>query len=199
MHRNPRNTLLGAALAAALLTTGCASTITGTAGPVGASSPLATGTAPAATTDPVAWVDRVCGSLLPFVKIGASPPDINSSDPKAAITGLSSYLGKAVTALDGALAGLKQAGPAPIKGGDEGVTALTGALTTYRKSFQDAKTQLDAVDPNDVSQLATALPAALEPLQSLSDLPDPTSDLKGSPELDAAAKQAPNCKALPGN
>ena len=198
MHRNPRIVLLGAVVAASLLT-GCATTVTGNAAPVGASAPLATGSAPAATADPVAWVDRVCGSLLPFIKIGATPPAINSSDPKAAIKGLSGYLGKAVSALDEALAGLKQAGPSPVKGGDEGVTALTGALTTFRKSFQDAKTKLDAVDPNDLGQLATALPAALEPLQSLSDLPDPTADLKGSPELDAAAKKAPNCKALPGN
>jgi hypothetical protein len=37
----------------------------------------------------------------------------------------------------------------------------------------------------------------LEPLQKLSDLPDP-GKLNSTPELDAAAQKAPNCQALQG-
>ncbi len=198
MHRTLRPALL-AITATALLTTGCASTVTGTAEPVGAAAPLSAAAPPPATqTDAVAWVDGVCGSLLPFVKAASTEPAIDPSDPKAAIKGLSTYLGKAVSTLDTALTGLKKAGPAPVDGGDQVVATLTGALTKFRTSFQDAKTKIDAVDPTDLAQVASALPAAVQPLQELSNLPDPTADLKSTPELDRAAQKAPNCKSLPG-
>lgn len=192
MHRTLRPALL-AAVAAALLTTGCATTVTGTPASAGASSPAGT---TATQTDPVAWVNGVCGSLLPFVKAASVPPNVDPSDPKAAVKGLSDYLGQTVTSLDTALNGLKAAGPSPVAGGDEVVTTLTTALTKFRTSFQNAKTKIDAVDPNNLTEVATALPDALAPLQELSDLKDPTADLKSSPQLDAAAKQAPNCKVL---
>jgi hypothetical protein len=197
MHRTLRPALLGTVVAAALFTTGCAATtVTGTPAPAGAGSAAA---AVPAESDPVAWVNGVCGSLLPFVKAAATEPTIDPSNPKAAIKGLSTYLGKAVSTLDTGLAGLKAAGPSPVEGGDQVVTALTSALTKFQKSFKDAKTKIDAVDPTDLSQVATTLPAALAPLQELSSLPDPTADLKSSPALDKAAQQAPNCKALSRN
>jgi hypothetical protein len=189
MHRTLSPALL-AAVTAALLTTGCAATtVNGAPAPVGAS-------AGATQTDPVAWVNGVCGSLLPFVTAVSVPPNVNSSDPKATVTGLSDYFGQAVTGLDTALNDLKAAGPSPVAGGDEVVTTVTSALTKVRTSFQNAKTKIDAVDPNNLAEVATALPEALAPLQELSDLKDPSADLKSSPQLEAAAKQAPNCKAL---
>lgn len=188
----PRVALLGAVLVAALLGAGCATTVTGRAAPAGAASaPTA-----AATTDPVAWVDSVCGSLLPFVRAASTEPKINPSDPGAALRGLSAYLGTAVSTLDTALSGLRAAGPSPVAGGDEVVTTLSAALTKFRTTFQTAKTKIDAVDPNNPSEVATALPEAIAPLQELSSLRDPTADLKSSPELDRAAQQAANCKAL---
>jgi hypothetical protein len=192
MHRTLRPALV-AGVTAALLTAGCATTVTGAPAPAGASSPAGTA---ATQGDPVAWVNGVCGSLVPFVKAASVPPNVNPSDPKAAITGLGDYLGQAVTSLDTALNGLKSAGPSPVAGGDEVVTTLTTALTKFRSSFQDAKTKIDAVDPNNLTEVATALPEALAPLQELSDLKDPTADLKSSPELEAAAKKAPNCQVL---
>jgi hypothetical protein len=198
MHHTARPTpsravRAGVAAAAVLLAAGCATTVTGTAVPVGASSAAPTAANP---TDPVAWVDDVCGSLLPFVKASTAQPQIDASDPAAAVKGLSAYLGAAVASIDESLAGLKAAGPSPVEGGDEVVTALTGALTTFRTSFKDAQTQIDAVDATDPTQVVTALPKALEPLEKLSALGDPTADLKSNPELDRAAQKAPNCQTL---
>jgi hypothetical protein len=193
----PRIALLAAVLVVALLGAGCATTVTGRAAPTGASSGSSTApTTTAATTDAVTWVDNVCGALLPFVTAASTEPKINPSDPAAAIRGLSTYLGTAVSTLDKALSGLRDAGPSPVKGGDEVVTTLSTALTKFRTTFQNAKTKIDAVDPNDPAEIATALPEAIAPLQELSSLGNPTADLKSSPELDRAAKQAPNCKAL---
>ena len=50
-----------------------------------------------------------------------------------------------------------------------------------------------------MSELVTALPQAVAPLQELSKLQDPTTDLQSSPELEAAAAKAPNCQTLKKN
>jgi hypothetical protein len=195
MHRQPRTALLVAGTVPALLLMGCSTAVTGTPAPAGATASATPGAAPA---DAVTWIDGVCGSLQPMLKALSSAPKGDSSDPQATVKGLRGYFGNAVTSLDTALDGLKAAAPSPVDGGDQFVTSLTGTLTKLRSSFQDAKTRIDAVDPSDVTQLATALPAALAPLQDLQNLPDPTADLKNTPELDQAAQLAPNCKALPG-
>ncbi len=192
MHRSIRTALIAASTVTAMLVAGCSTTVTGSPAPAGASS-----AAPGAqaTGDPVTWINGVCGSLLGFVRTVSAPPAIDSSSPEKAVKGLSTYLGSAVTAIDKATTDIKAAGPSPVGGGDQAVTTITDALGKFRTSFQSAKTKIDAVNPSDLSQVATALPEALAPLQDLSKLPS-TTDLKSTPELDKAAQQAPNCQAL---
>jgi len=64
-----------------------------------------------------------------------------------------------------------------VANGDPAVAKIKSALTTIRSSFDQAKVALDKIDPNNVSQLVTALPQAVAPLQELSKLQDPTTDL----------------------
>jgi hypothetical protein len=67
--------LLTALAAAALTLTGCSASATGSA--VGATSDGAGTTRPAlpATSDPVVWMNRVCGSLLPLHQaLRTAPP-----------------------------------------------------------------------------------------------------------------------------
>lgn len=199
MRRTVRPALFAATLVTGVLVAGCSTTVTGTAAPAGAAgsaAPSAGRTAPAGG-DGVTWINTVCGSVLGFAKSVTTPPALDSSSPAKTVKGLSTYLGGAVTALDNATSQIKAAGPSPIEGGDQAATAITGALATVRTSFQDAKTQIDAVDPNDTSAVAAVLPKALAPLQKLGDLPD-ASTLKSTPELDRAAEQAPNCQAVQG-
>jgi hypothetical protein len=192
--RSTGTLLLTAIAAATVALTGCSATITGAPAPTGGSSALAPN-APM-TTDPVAWTDQVCGSLLPFVEASTTEPQFDQSNPSAAVKALSDYLGKAVSTIDQALTGLDAAGPAPVADGDAIVAKLKTTLTTVRGSFDKAKTAIDKVDPNNITELATALPEALAPLQDLSQLQDPTTDLKTNPELEAAAAKAPNCQKI---
>jgi hypothetical protein len=193
MHRSIRTALIATGTAAAMLVAGCSTTVAGSASPDGgaAAAPSAQ-----ATGDPVAWINGVCGSLLGFVRTVSSPPAIDSSSPQKAVTGLSAYLGTAVTAIDRSTTEIKAAGPSPVEGGDKAVATITDALGKARTSFQAAKTKIDAVDPSDLSQVATALPEALSPLQDLSTLTNTSGDLQSTPELDKAAQQAANCQAL---
>jgi len=129
----------------------------------------------------------------------SAKPQFDENDPAAAVKALSDFLGKSEASIDQAISGLDAAGPSPVASGDPAVAKIKSALTTIRSSFDQAKVALDKIDPNNVSELVTALPQAVAPLQELSKLQDPTTDLQSSPELEAAAAKAPNCQALKKN
>ncbi len=190
--RSAATVLLGVAVAATMTLTGCSTTVTGAPAPVGSS--------PASdvprTTDPVAWTDQVCGSLLPFVEASTNEPQFDQSNPGATLKVLSDYLGQTVSAIDQALAGLDAAGPAPVADGEAFAAKLKDALTVVRASFEKSKAAIDKVDPNDMTQLLSALPQVLAPLRDLPQLQDSTTGLKSNPELKAAAAKAPNCQKL---
>jgi hypothetical protein len=191
MPRTAPTALVLSALVALALATGCTSTVPGTAAPGSGRSAATT------TDDPVVWVDGVCAGLLPFIRTAGSPPQLQqASDPAALVRSLSSYLGQAQSAADSAISSMAEVGPSPVEGGDEVVARLSETLTTFRTSFQDARTRIDAVDPNDQQSLVTELPAAITPLQELADLPDPTAALQSSPELNRASEQAASCQQI---
>ena len=186
--------LLVVVTAATLALSGCSATVTGSPAPTGASTNG--GGAAAATTDPVAWSDKVCGSLLPLQQSFETPPSFDQNDPAAAVKALSDFLGKGVTAIDQAVTGLDAAGPSPLADGDAAVAKIKTTLTTIRSSFDQSKTAIDKIDPNNVQDLITGLPKAVAPLQDLSQLKNPATDLQTNPQLEAAFAKAPNCQTL---
>jgi hypothetical protein len=194
--RSTRTAVLTAVTAAALTVTGCSASVTGAPAPVGAASNGGSTPAPAATNDPVDWMNRVCGSLLPFQASFASAPKLGNSDAVANAKSLSDFLGRTETTIDKAVTDLDAAGPSPVAGGDAAVTKIKTALTTVRTSFDKAKKALDAVDPSDAAQVASTLPTVLTSLASISTIQDPTTDIKNNPTLRAAYAQAPNCQTL---
>lgn len=200
-HHRPAQTVLALVallLGALLLVAGCTTTVTGVAAPVSGTAPSSAAPPGRSSAEAVAWTDAVCGALLPLTTALSAPPNVDPTNPEALTGALGDYFGDGVTALDTALAGLAATEPSPVDGGDEIITALSGTLTTFRASFSDAQAKLDAIDPADPSELVSVLPAALAPLEDLTDLTDPTTALRENPELNRAAEQAPNCRALPG-
>ncbi len=200
MTRTTRTVLLVPLVAAALFGAGCSTAVEGTPAPAGAgqADPGAAPAPPAGSTDdPVAWVDDVCGALLPFIETASVQPSLNTSgSPDQLVQGLSDYLGEASTAAGSAIEGMRAAGPSPVEQGDQLVAGLTEALTTFQTTFDSTKARLDAVDTSDPAELATALPEAIAPLEDLANVPDPTDQLESNSELDAAAEQAPNCQQI---
>jgi uncharacterized protein YceK len=100
--------LILAVVAAAVVLSGCSATVSGSASPTGAATG---GGTVAATTDPVAWVDKVCGSLLPLQQSLSNEPQFDQNDPAAGVKALSDFLGRGEAAVDQALSGLDEAGP----------------------------------------------------------------------------------------
>jgi hypothetical protein len=184
-----RSSLLVAVVATVLLGAGCSTSVPGTATSGEAAGPSG--------GDLVAWTDGVCGALLPVIETGSTPPQLDrSATPQALVQSLSDYLQQAEDAAGEAIAGLDGIGPSPARGGDRVVTELTSALTTFRDTFADARTQLDALDTSDPEALRSGLPAAIAPLEQLSTLPDPTADLQSTPEFEQASREAPNCQQI---
>lgn len=195
MSRTPRPALLLTGAVAALLAAGCTTTVAGTATPAGAPAPAAGSGAAADGT--VAWVDQLCGGLLPFVRtVSTSPPLDTSGDADRLVSGLSTYLEQGGTAAETAIGAVSAVGPSPVADGDALVDRLVDTLTAYRATFVDARSRVDAIDTSDRQALVTELPPAIAPLEELATLADPTAELRGRPELRSATEQAPRCRDI---
>jgi len=194
--RSVRTTLLTAVAVAAtaLALTGCAVTTTGS--PVGATSDGTTTTALPATADPVEWMNRVCGPLLPLQQTLTAAPPRTDDDPTATAKSISVFLGTNETAIDKSLIGLDAAGPSPVEGGEAAVAKLRSALTGIRTSLDRIKTALDKVDPTNAVEVASTLPTVFVSLAELVKIQYSITDLWKDPVLQAAAAQAPNCQSL---
>jgi hypothetical protein len=193
-RRSIQTALLTAVAAAALTLTGCSTSTTGS--PVSATSNDAGTTALQATSDPVVWMNRVCGSLLPFQQTLKTAPPNTDDNPTATVTSMSAFLGRSETAIDESLADLDAAGPSPVAGGDAAIAELKSALRTIRRSFDRTKTALDKIDPTNAFEVASTLPTVFVALAELVKIQDSTTDLRKNPTLQAAAAQAPNCQTL---
>lgn len=147
-------------------------------------------------SEAVAWTDEVCGALAGFTAAVTDQPTIDQRDPAAAVQGLGDYLGDTAAALQASISALDAAGPSPVDGGDEYVSRLKTALGQIRTGFVTARSQLTGVDTSSIASVTAALPAAVAPLQELTNLADPTEGLRANDALRAAADQAPNCQRL---
>jgi hypothetical protein len=150
----------------------------------------------APSEEAVAWTNQVCEALAGFTRAATTSLQIDRADPVAAVQELDRYLGATSDELQRSLTALDAVGPSPVDGGDAYVGRLEEALHGIRTGFDSARTQLAAVDVSDPAQLATAVPAALAPLQDLRNLPAPTEGMRAGGGLGAASEQAENCRRL---
>ncbi|GAA5127918.1 hypothetical protein [Pseudonocardia adelaidensis] len=187
MPRTTPPALLLPAVAALVLSGGCTTSVSGAASANGA----------AVEQGAVAWVDQICGSLLPYVKAAGSPPKpAEAPDAATLVKNINDYLSKSEESAGSAISGMAAAGPAPVAGGDEVVGRLTSTLETMRASLRDARTRIERVDINDRKALQREVPAAIESVERLASTPSPMADLQGNPELAQAGSQAAGCQQI---
>ncbi len=188
MRRVTRSVLPAVAISTLILGTACS----------GASTPTGVPAVndPAPSAESVAWTDKVCGVVRPFVDVVTAGPQVAAaeSDASAAVAGLSSFFGRSAAALDGTIAGLGTVGPSPVPAGNAIVTKMTQDYTGLRTSLLASKSKVDAIDVADTEGLATALPAAI---QGLPETFDPKVGLRTDPQLGRAVDVAASCTALP--
>lgn len=187
MPRITQPALLLPALAALALSAGCTTSVSGAASANGA----------AVEQGAVAWVDQICGSLLPYVKAAGSPPKpAEAPDAATLVRDINDYLSESEETAGSAISGMAAAGPAPVAGGDEVVGRLTSTLETMQASLRDARTRIERVDINDRKALQREVPAAIESVERLAITPSPMADLQGNPELAQAGSQAAGCQQI---
>jgi hypothetical protein len=189
-----------AVLAALLAATGCTATVSGAP----AADP-----APAPTegpgSDPVLWVDRVCGSLLAFTGPALTQPEFGDSPDLPSIKQkLSDYLNGIVGGLGDSRTQLGAVGRSPVGGGDEAVARIDDVLEKLQTDIGAAKTKVDSADPGNPEGFLATITDAETQLGEIN-APDALADLSSSPRLQKAAAKAANCQQLsaqsstPGN
>ncbi len=175
-------------LLAAVLTTlslaGCTTQVAGR--PTAGSAP---------TKDPVAWIDAVCGGLVPFAEAALRVPDLDQIDLPAAQRATSRYVGGLLDGLDGGQSNLDAAGPAPIQGGEALAAKVQTTITRLKTELSAQKSRLDAADPRDPVALGLLFIEIGTTLQEVG-ADNPLDELSTDARLRAAANQASNCNRL---
>ncbi|GAY09306.1 hypothetical protein [Pseudonocardia sp. N23] len=180
------------ALAFTLLVGGCSSVVTGVASADPAPRP-----AEGVGADPVAWMDKVCGSFQPMLDAAQKTPDLaNARDLPTIKKSFSDYLGAVLAGVQQARSQLRAAGKAPVSGGDDVVGRIDGLYGQFETSLSEAKTRVDGVDPNDATAFQAALTDATNSLTKLSQSGGGLGDTKPFIRLNRAADAAPNCQKL---
>src|SRR5690242_4127013 len=182
---------LAAALSTLLHGTGCTATVSGTP----AADP-----APAPTegpgSDPVLWVDRVCGSLLAFTGPALSQPQFGDSPDLPSIKQkLSDYLNGIIGGLQQSRAQLSAVGRSPVGGGDEAVARIDDVLEKLQADIGSAKSKVDSANPDNPQAFLATISDAETQLGKIN-APDALADLSTSPRLQKAAAKAANCQQL---
>jgi hypothetical protein len=183
--------MVAAVLSAVLLGSGCTASVSGT--PTADPAPAPT---EGPGSDPVLWVDRVCGSLLAFTGPALSQPQFgDSADLPAIKQKLSSYLDGIVGGLQKSRDQLKGVGRSPVGGGDEAVARIDDVLEKLHTDIGSAKSKVDSANPDDPESFLATITDAETQLGKIT-APDALADLSASPRLQKAAAKAANCQQL---
>jgi hypothetical protein len=157
-----------------------------------------TSAASGASDDEVAWVDKVCGEITDLVDAqGSTPPDLQGSDPQAALQAFDQYLGSNITVVEQTINDLKGIGDSPVDGGDEALSALVGGLESLKAGYQTTKDKFATVNSADPAAAQQALMDAVTGLsQSAQEFGTALESVGNTEAIEEAGNQAPNCQEL---
>ena len=142
---------------------------------------------------PEQWLDRVCTALGPVAR-PTPPPTISPADLAGSKQAFLDYLGARTGAVEEALRGVNEAGPAPSPAGQAVSEPVARALLARTGALTQARATLDPVPPSSevllrtLQQVAAQLPPSA-PQVTLTDLALP-------PDLQAVAPTVPSCRQL---
>jgi hypothetical protein len=183
-----------AAIAGFCLLTGCGKGNN----PGGSAGPGTTQTtgSQSVSQDKVIFAGDVCDAVGKFIQPAKSfRPD--TSSPAAAVTSIRTQLSSLSTGLDDATKALGDVDTAAVPDGQKAVDDLQRTFSQMKEAIDRSKTKLDGVNPSDPQAAGAAIQEAGKDLASLGSLQNPLDQpaLK-SPDMQAAADQAPTCQDL---
>ncbi|OLT14011.1 hypothetical protein BJF78_20605 [Pseudonocardia sp. CNS-139] len=149
-------------------------------------------------SDPVAWVDQVCGAVLSFAVPATAAPDFSRTEDLPAVQRtVSDYLGSVVAGVQAGRTRLGTVGRSPVQGGDEAIGRTESAMQFLEQDFTGAKATMDAADPTDMQAFLGTLGQVESTLAAITP-PDLLRDLSASPRLLRASERAAQCRHLAG-
>lgn len=147
-------------------------------------------------SDATAWANDVCGKIKPSVQKLTTPPELAQGDPAKTKEALSTFVTDASSATDSIVTAMKDAGDPPVDGGAEAVEKMSDAMATVKAALGRAKQEIDKADPSDPAAFQAAFTKAGKEMAALGKLTNPISDLKAGEEMNAAFREAENCKSF---
>jgi hypothetical protein len=194
-----RTTLAVVVAGFALVTAACGSTQqnAGSGGTTSTTPPSSTAGSQG-TADPakVKFAGDVCGAIAQFITPATSfKPD--TSSPAAAVNSLKTQLGAMSTGLDKAVKDLDDVDSAGVPDGQAAVTELQKTFGQIKQKVDVVKTKLEGVDVNNQQAIAAAVQDVSKDLSSVGSMTNPLdSPALKSPDMEAAARQAPECQKI---
>lgn len=153
------------------------------------------------------WARSVCTSFQTWTGALSKQPEA-LQNPTGSLTNqqikdeLSSYLGSAVRATQTLADSIRSAGSPAVENGSAAAAELASGLQPIQRSFEDAKSKVDAASTTDAESFKSALDAVGTQLNSSGDQAkssfDSISKKYSGGALDRAFTSEPACKQLNG-
>lgn len=192
-----RTTLAVVVAGFALVTAACGGTQQNTgSGTTTTTPPSSTSSQGGADQNKVDFAGDICDAMQEFITPATSfKPD--TSSPAAAVNSLKTQLGAMSTGLDKAVKDLNDVDSEGVPDGKAAVTELQQTFGQMKQKIDTAKTKLDGVDPNNQQAIAAAVQDISKDLGSIGSMTNPLdSPALKSADMEAAAKQAPECQKI---
>jgi hypothetical protein len=194
-----RTTLAVAVAGFALVTAACGTQQNAGSGTTTTTPPSSTTASQGVVTaDPAKakFAGEICGAIGQFITPATSfKPD--TSSPAAAVNSLKTQLGTMSTGLDKAVKDLDDVDSAGVPDGQAAVTELQKTFGQIKQKVDAVKTKLEGVDVNNQQAIAAAVQDVSKDLSSVGSMTNPLdSPALKSPDMEAAARQAPECQKI---
>ncbi|MPZ65640.1 MAG: hypothetical protein GEU83_09040 [Pseudonocardiaceae bacterium] len=142
-------------------------------------------------------MNAFCGELGKLEGLSdTQQPDVEPGDVAGAQRALSDVLGNFASTVSSTLQGLEGLPPAPEPAGEQAKQQLLDIFTPIEQQVADAQVNLDAAGPDDTQAIFDAGQTMTSIGTSMQQTGDPLGSIEDSPELSAAAAQAPNCQDI---
>ncbi len=154
---------------------------------------------PAVSPEGVKWVDQLCGNVGSFAAAQQQQGSaIDKSNTETFKSSSLAQIDSSTKTADETLKGLTDMGPSPIPGADKVNDTFKGGFVQVRDVLNGAKSKAEQVDTSNEQAFTSGMVGVQQELKKGESINFDAqfAEFDKNQELNAAANQAPACKAL---